>query len=454
MKKRIFGALALTLTAALLAACAPPGGVQTSSSSPSGSAGGSAAAGSSQSQAEEKKVEGEISYWNMNAGGARDQAYVDIAEAFMEKYPGTKVTVSHFPSQEAQTKMELAAASDELPNVSDQTPMTFSTLRSMGKLYCLEDYLEESESIGEIMPNLLDAYRAYSPDGKLYVIPRNAQLSLLWYRSDKMDAPATWEDFFASAHTLTNPANKEYGYILRGKDGTNDALSVAYNYSGITEFFTADGKCTVNDPKHVEILEKYYAMYKVDTAESDIAAAFKDMTAAFGSGAVQMMYHNTGSYVDHLKNLGEGKFAATVLPAGNPASPVVVDQGSPGFVLATAKNGNVYTSFKFLDFIISADMQSLYHQAVGTVPTNRKVFDEPWTKERPHYNLVLDKLSGKNGETMVVLPVYLPDYSKIVSDVGHVGFQKVMTGETTVQQVLDDLAVAFENAYQEYLVNG
>lgn len=443
-KKSICISTVLVVISLILTACAPPG-------SPSPKSGSSLP--SSSQAAVEKKIEGEITLWNMNAGGARDGTYEQIAKKFMEKYPGTSVKVSHFPNVESQTKMELAASSNAMPSVSDQNIKTLSTLRSLGAVLPLDDYLSDSESISSILPNLIKVYRSYSPDGKLYALPRNAQLNILWYRSDKFGAPKTWDEFFSTIEKATNKSNKEYGYVIRGMDGTYPAMSIAYGYSGIKDFYTADGKCTINDPKHVEILEKYYRMYKVYTAESDISAAFKEMTVAFGSGSAQMFLHNTGSYVDHVKNLGAGKFAATVLPPSPNGTKIEVDQGSPGFCMGATNNKNYYTAFKLIDFLESAGMQSLYSKAVGTVPTNVKVFEEDWAKQIPQYQMVLDKLSGKDGTAIVPAPVYLPDYSKISSDIGDKGFQKVMTGEKKVKDVLDELAVAFEKALKEYKAN-
>lgn len=42
-----------------------------------------------------------------------------------------------------------------------------------------------------------------------------------------------------------------------------------YSYSGITNFFI-DDKCTLNDPKNIEFMEKFLGGYGKTTSEDDI----------------------------------------------------------------------------------------------------------------------------------------------------------------------------------------
>ena len=41
---------------------------------------------------------------------------------------------------------------------------------------------------------------------------------------------------------------------------------LTYSYSGITNYFTPDGKSTINDPKNMEFVDKYIGCYNKFTA--------------------------------------------------------------------------------------------------------------------------------------------------------------------------------------------
>ncbi|CAM5698731.1 hypothetical protein SVIOM342S_03439 [Streptomyces violaceorubidus] len=82
-----------------------------------------------------------------------------------------------------------------------------------------------------------------------------------------------------------------------------------YGQSGITSFWDADKKkTTVNDPKNVEALEKYAALYKKATPAADVNNDFAKMVAQWDTGTIGMLNHNLGSYQDHVKALGVDKF--------------------------------------------------------------------------------------------------------------------------------------------------
>lgn len=439
MKKKVIAiTVVCMLLAAIFSACASPAPKPAPSSS------------STPVKKTTADYTGTVTYWQMNAGVERNAVYEEHVVQFNKKYPNIKVQLSNFPSAESLQKVQLAAVSDDMPDACDLAGMYIPPLILQKAIVPLDDYIAKWDAKDEIMPILLEGTRAYSPDNKIYYIPGNAQLGILWYRSDLFDAPKTWDEFYSTVKKFTNKTDKTYGFTIRGVAGVTNAMSFMYGYSGITEFFKND-KCTINDPLHVEAMEKYYGMYKVYTPESDITNNFKEMTAVFDSGVAMMALHNTGSYVDHLKTLGEGKFAAARIPKPINGNVLVdIDQPPAGFVMGKNKNANYESTFAFISYLSEFEAQNYRSQKIGTVPTNIKVFEQEWTKKMPQYQLVMDALTSKDTK-LVAPPIYLADYNKILTDIGDKGFQNVMMGTgTTVKQVLDDMAVAFEKANNEY----
>lgn len=455
MKKKVIAiVMACMLISAMFTACSSPSpAADTSPAATPSPAPATTAEASSVPQAVEKTpadYTGKVVYWQMNAGAERNAVYEEHATQFNKIYPNVKIELSNFPSAEAMKKVELAAASDDMPDACDLASIWIPPLALKGAILPLDDYIAKWDGKDEIFTNLLEGSRVYVPDEKIYMLPGNAQLGILWYRSDLFDAPKTWDEFYSTVEKYTNKSDKTYGFSIRGVAGVTNALSFMYGYSGITEFFK-DGKCTVNDPLHVTAMEKYYSMYKVNTPESDITNNFKEMTAVFDSGTAMMILHNTGSYVDHMKTLGEGKFAAARIPKPINGDVLVdIDQAPSGFVMGKTKNANYESAFAFISYLVGFEAENYRCQKIGIVPTNKKVFEQDWAKAMPHYQLVMDALNSDSTK-LVALPLFLPDYNKILSDIGDKGFQNVMLGNTTVKKVLDDMTAAFEKANNEYI---
>ena len=59
-----------------------------------------------------------------------------------------------------------------------------------------------------------------------------------------------------------------------------------YSYSGITNFFI-DDKCTLNDPKNIEFMEKFLGGYGKTTSEDDINKGWTEMAAQYHSNRIK-----------------------------------------------------------------------------------------------------------------------------------------------------------------------
>ena len=78
------------------------------------------------------------------------------------------------------------------------------------------------------------------------------------FEAKGLETPTTWDEVFDDVEKLTDKSNGVYGFSIRGGAGSSQQLEqMLYQYSGITEMFDKDGNSTINDPKHVEFLEKF-----------------------------------------------------------------------------------------------------------------------------------------------------------------------------------------------------
>jgi multiple sugar transport system substrate-binding protein len=244
-------------------------------------------------------------------------------------------------------------------------------------------------------------------------------------------------------------ADGRYGYTIRGGAGGSFQLQrLMFAYSGLENYFEDNGKSTINDPKHVEFLEKYFDLYKKNTPKSDITNDYKEMIAGFDTGVVAMVHHNIGSFGEHSKAFEPDQFQAIPLPKTEDGRYVVEGGNTINMsIFNTTKNPD--EAWKFVEFINSAESQSYWNEEVGQIPTNADVLDMDWIKDSAHIKTAFEVYD--NPQTVLYKPpFYLPDYRSILDNIVDSGTQKVMSGDSTVQEFLDEWAKAVEDSEAKY----
>jgi multiple sugar transport system substrate-binding protein len=434
----------------VLAGCGSNGG-GTAASGASGGNTGKPAAGAGDNSANTSKVT--ITFWDDNAGPNRTPYYQEIFKRFEQKYPNIHVEYVGVPQQSYKQKMDVAIASSDVPDVAAVANNYVSDFAAKGALLPVDQYYDKWEEKDKMIPSVINFIRSLSPDKKLYMLPNTLFMDLYWYRTDKikeagLNPPGTWTDFFTDVDKLTDAGKNQFGYGMRGGSGSINQLTTAmYAYSGITEYFDKNGKATVNDPKNIEFVKKFAALYKKDTATSDVTNGYKEMVAEFNSGTAAIIQHNFGSYNDNLKSLGD-KFAGVLLPKSDFTGKTVAVTNPNGY---SAMKGTKHPeeAWKLLSFLASSDIQTYWNQNIGQMPTNQDSMNSDYAKNAKHIQDGAKALADKD-TTILSVPVYLPDYASIVSQQLEPNFQKVLTGNMTAEDFLNGWAKAMEKSYQDY----
>ncbi|HBF38535.1 MAG TPA: sugar ABC transporter substrate-binding protein [Firmicutes bacterium] len=396
-----------------------------------------------------------LTFWNNNAGPERDPIFRELIKRFQEQNPDIEVEYVAIPSSAAKQKYDVAAAANDLPDCTVFPQQWLGDYATRKIILPLDSYYKKWSEGKDISATCLQSVRDSVSSKKLYMIPQTGTLDTIWYRSDwfkkaNLPAPRTWDDFFNAVDKLTDKANYRYGYSIRGGvAGSYPLQAVLYSYSGITSFFTAKGKCTINDPKHIAIAKRYLGLYGKYTSQSDITAGYKEMAAAFDTGSTAMILHNLGSYTQHLQTLGAGKFAAASMPLSLTGRHVLVAGNTfSGYsIFSTSKRPAA--AWKFISFLASEKSQSYWNQNTGQMPTNNKVLNEKWIQDAPQISLLASTLADKK-TILVASPIYLPDYSVIMDQVVDPGIQMVLSGKKSVETFLNEWAQALEKSKKDY----
>lgn len=395
-----------------------------------------------------------ITFWDENAGPNRTPYYEELIKRFEQKNPDIKVEYVGLPWSNAKQKYDVAIAANALPDCGGMPLIFVSGFVMKNSLMELDKYFNTWDQKSKMSSLILTANRSLAKNHKLYMLPNTTTMSVFWYRSDVykslgLTAPQSWDQLYDNIKATTSQSKNIYGFSLRGGPGSVQQLEdMMFAYSGITNYFTKNGKCTVNSPKNVEAVKRFVAMYKVYTQESDITSGYKEMVAAFDSGRAMMIQHNLGSYGEHLKALSPEQFAACPFPVSETGKRVIKGGQANGYgIFRNSKHPA--EAWRFISYLCSAEAQSYWNYHIGQMPTNSDVYKEDWVKKYPHIEMAGKAMADKNS-VIILQPFYLPDYSAILSQFVEPSFQEVLLGRKTPEQFLNEWAAAMEKAKASY----
>lgn len=393
-----------------------------------------------------------LTFWDENAGPQRTPLWESLIEKFEAENPDIDVEYVGLPKNEAKAKIDAAIAANDTPDVASLQSTWLPEFSIRGALLPLDDYYANSSLNGKINEQAMKFNQSIVQDGKLYGIPYTQNLDVLWIRSDifaenNLEAPKTWDEFYSDIETLTT--DDMYGYTLRG--GAGGALHLQrlmYAYSGIEEYITEDGQVTIDDPMHKEFLERYIKLYNVNTPQSDITNGYKEMVATFDSGLAAIVHHNIGSFGEHSEALKPEQFEAAPLPVSQKGNYVLEGGNAIGLSIF---NGTEHPeeAFRLLEFLNSEESQSMWNESVGQIPTHVDTLDDEWIQNAQHISVAFDVYN--NPETKLYQPpFYLPDYRSILDNLVDPNIQKLLAGDMSVDEFLEEWATAIEASNEKY----
>jgi len=143
----------------------------------------------------------------------------ETADLFMKEHPNIKIEWVDIGNERYQKTLTLISGGNapDILYINDWT----LPLATRGVLMPLDDFIQADKSfnLDEFYPSIIEAYKL---DGKLYGLPQDLSPTVIYYNKDLFDQAGvphptddwTQDEFVAAAKKLTNPAKKQYGFIL------------------------------------------------------------------------------------------------------------------------------------------------------------------------------------------------------------------------------------------------
>lgn len=436
-RRRLLALAGTALGGAVLASCGGGGG---------GQGGGGTGGGGSNQKAT-------ISFWDTNAGPDRTPIWNELITRFQKAHPNITVKYVGLPESQLEQKLQAAIASGAVPDVANASTTYIAALAAQNGLLPLDKHFSSWPERKNFSSDAINSIRQLVPDHKLYGLPLSGNTDTLYYRKDwftqkGLPEPTTWDAFYKAATALTNPSGNVYGFGLRGGAGSVSLLqSWIFAESGITSYFDSKGKSTFDKPASVAVIKKAASLYGHQSSKDDINHAYREMVAEFDSGHAAMIFHNLGSYPQHVQALGKDAFGALPMPAMSGGKHIMQ---SSGYILSQVFKGSKHpdAAFTFAAYLASASASGYFNQQIGQLPVNEADRNASWIKENGAIQSALATIADKR-TVMVDTPFYLPDLGSIQTEMVP-SFQKVLLGQTSAQAFASDLADRYTKARQQY----
>ena len=399
----------------------------------------------------------EITFWDNYADTIHTEVYEKIISDFEKENPDISVKYVPLPSDQAKSKYDVAIQGNTTPDCGVIYQYWMNDFVVQDALLPLDEYTADDDSL---LDTFVESMKSTAPDGKYYSLPFYVVPPALWYNTEMFEekgvkVPTTWDEVFEDVPTLTDKEKGVYGFSIRGGAGSSQQLEqMLYQYSGITEMFDEDGKSTINDPKHVEFLEKFAALYNKYTPESDITNASTEMISAFDSGSAAMIFHNIGSYGQHRDTLGEEKFGAVVNLKSVDDTNVMVSNGVAS--LSVFKNSkHPEEAYKFIQYLTEHTANSYFNETLGSIPTNKEALADEWVQNSAPVKAAADMLLDPETK-IATLPVEVTGYLDLHTNTLSKDFQNVLLGNESAKDYLDNWAnkmTELKKTYDENVAN-
>ena len=318
----------------------------------------------------------------------------------------------------------------------------FSQYVKVGGLEPLDGYFT-ADDLADFIPRLIDASRK---DGKLWLIPRHYDISLMQYNTDIVKkAPETWDEFKQIALEVTDAGKGIYGTQFAGKE---EALSGRF-YEVLTaeggQLFDDKWEPAFNSPAGVKSATMFADLYKAKAMPPDMTNyVWDDVAKNFANGIIGLYTEWPGWY-GYFQDPASSKVAGKFDYARQPIGDGKIHggwAGSHGFSITKASK-NKEAAASLIKHLVS--VEGLRVEAkTGLLVSRQSVFDEV-VAEAAKSAVALDKkrlelvllAAQEDLRTPPLIAEWLP-----MSNVLYPILQKIILGDVAPQKGLDDAVVA------------
>jgi multiple sugar transport system substrate-binding protein len=311
----------------------------------------------------------------------------ELADMYEAKNENIKIDIQLTPYGQYWTKLETAATGEVLPDIFWINGPNIVKYAANDMLVPLDQLVESNNIDLSVYPEgLIDLYTV---DGKLYGIPKDWDLTALWYNKKLFDEKGveypnenwTWDDMVEAARKLTDKEKGIYGIAARPdtQEGIYDTIPQAGGY-----IISEDRKTSGYDTKEalegtkiwIDLLEEGLSPTLEEQADTNAIELFKGEKVA-------MVYAASWNVPVFMENeIIKDHIDLTVMPLIKERAATI--HGLSNAIAANSKYKD--EAWDFVKFLGSKEANEVWAKSGVVIPAHKEVLDI-WEASHPEVNL-------------------------------------------------------------------
>jgi sn-glycerol 3-phosphate transport system substrate-binding protein len=410
----------------------------------------------------------EISWWHAMTG-ANNEVVEKIAADFnatQQEYKVVPVFKGTYP--ETLNAGIAAFRAGQAPDIIQVFDVgTGVMMAAEGAVKPVADVLTEAGKAfdkSQYLPGIVAYYS--KPDGTMLSFPFNSSSPILYYNKDifqkaGLDAenpPKTWDEVFEAARKIKESGAAPCGYTstwltwihLENFAAWNN-VPYATNENGLA---SNEVELLINAPVYVEHFQKIADLAKDGTFK--YGGRTSEAKQIFLAGECGIFTESSGGLGDIVKsgiNYGIGQLPYVAGQAGAPQN--TIPGGASLWVFGNKSEETYKGIAEFFEYVSRTEVQTELHQKSGYLPVTMAAYEATkqsgFYEQNPGREVPITQMMGKapTENSKGVRLVNMPQ----IRDIQNEEFERMLAGEQTAQQALDNAVSRGNEAIKQAVGN-
>ena len=303
----------------------------------------------------------------------------DVLKGMIAEYeklnPNVRINLISPPYEQADNRLAMSLSAREPLDVVEVRDLTATSFVNNGWLTDLTPYLNRWNEYNTLLAVARDS--ASAAGGKPYFVPQWFMIKALFLRTDVLrrlgvtQNPSTLEEMYALASRITNPAQNQFGFTLRGRGNpfkSTDPLVISDlpNVDTENHYLLKNGTSIFDAPEFLSGLRNYVTLYSDATPSDSINWGFNEQINAFVSGVTPILVQDPDTVPLLDEHLTRDQYTVIPMPTGRSGT-IYLDYGYAGYGIPEyARNKDA--AWDFIAWLSSYQQNSHFCKAYGALP--------------------------------------------------------------------------------------
>jgi multiple sugar transport system substrate-binding protein len=386
----------------------------------------------------------ELNFLEVMTSPDRTVIFNQIIAEYQRLHPNVRINMISPPYEQADNRLAMSLTAREPLDIIEVRDLTASLYVTNNWLTDLTPYVERWSDWGNFLSTGKDL--ASAAGGRPYMIPQYFYVPALFVRTDIMSRlgvsrlPETLPELFALCAQITNPAQNQFGFSIRGKGNPfrQADLLVLSNVNNVdtTSFYKLKNGTNVYDsPEYLASLTAYVNLFKNAVPSDGVNWGFMEQITSFASGITAFLMQDPDAVPEVDKLLSRDQYTVIPMPVGSTGvfyyEPGFASLGIPSY--STKKDA----AWDFITFMSSPERNAMICKTYGALPVRTSTFrNDPYFSSGVYqaWNTILNRPE----KYVTVRYPYTSEKYPGWSQVHEQFLQSSFLGQTTPAQAVQD----------------